>query len=104
MKTVKELTQELRKKEIIGYTSSTYTMINDTLVRVSNHLPKDYNLQENNENLQKLFLIFVESDLTEKQIEKHIESDLYNYEVEYLLIDGSYDFNIDEIFNMIERF
>lgn len=105
MKSVEEITTAIRGKERIGYTTSTYTMVNETLVRVSNHLPKAQNLIENNDGVKKVFLILAETNLTEREIESYIESELEQYfEVEYLLIDESFDFTIEQIFNMIEQF
>jgi hypothetical protein len=105
MKTVEEITTAIRGKERMGYTTSTYTMFGDTLVRVSNHLPKSSNLLEHHEEGTKIFLIFAESDLNERTIEKHIESELEAYfDVEYMIIDDSFDFTTDMIINFIERF
>lgn len=105
MKTVEEITTAIRGKERMGYTTSTYTMFGNTLVRVSNHLPKACNLLEYNERGTKVFLIFAESDLNERTIEKHILTELDEYfEVEYMLIDDFFDFTTENILHFIERF
>jgi len=104
MKTVESITTALRAKELHTYTASTYTMMNDTLVRVSNHLPNSSNISENNEGVERIFLIFAESDLNELQVDKHIEKELYNYEVEYMIINDSFDFSIEDILTFINNF
>lgn len=105
MKTVEEITTAIRGKERMGYTASTYTMFGDTVVRVSNHLPKACNLLEYNERGTKIFLIFAECDLNVRKIEKHIEEELEDYfEVDYMIIDDSFEFTTDMIINFIERF
>ena len=45
-----------------------FEMPNNGLLRVSNHLPKVYNLQENNEGVKRIFLMFTDS-VTEQEVE-----------------------------------
>jgi len=97
MKTVLEIANEIKGLNQTGYCASAYTMVDDVLIRVSNHLPKVYNLQENNEDLKKLFLIFTECNLTEREIERYIETDLHQYEVSYILVQEGDNYDKETI-------
>ena len=83
---------------------SSYKMFDDKLVRVSNHLPNSSNFSNLNEDVERLFLIFVESDLTELKVQKFIESDLSSYEVDYLIIDEENQFTEEQILGFTNRF
>ena len=97
MSTVTEIANEIKGLNQTCYLASAYTMVGDVLVRVSNHLPKVYNLEENNEGVEKLFLIFTECDLTERQIENYIESDLHRYQVSYMLVEEGDNYDRETI-------
>lgn len=103
MKTIAEITAAIREKESFGYKASTYTMIGDVLVRVSNHLPKTYNIHDNNEDVKNIFFVFAESDLSEKQVEDYLNDNLKSYNVDFIIIDDSFDFTANDIFKAINR-
>ena len=103
MKTIAEITEAIRERESFGYKASTYQMIDDVLVRVSNHIPKIWNIQNNNEGQDKFFFIFAESDVTEQEVNDFIESEMSDYDVDFVIIDDSYDFTIEDIIKMINR-
>jgi cellulose biosynthesis protein BcsQ len=103
MKSVIEITEALRQKDMLGYKTSTYQMIDDVLVRVSNHLPQVYNVESNNEGIEKIFFIFAEPDLTQREIESHLEQEFSNNKYDYVLIDDSYDYTREDVLKMINR-
>jgi hypothetical protein len=101
MRTIPEITRELRNTEFINYSgSSTYSMMNDVLVRVSDHLPSPWTM-EYNEGVEKMFFIFAECDLKEGVIQNHLEENYSDIEYDYMIMDGSYDFTIEQILNYI---
>ena len=83
--------------------SSCYFEVGDKVVRISNHLPNTTNFELFNEGANKIFMIFISNDLTEGQIEKFIENEMSENEVDYMLIGE--DFNdVDYISSRINRF
>jgi hypothetical protein len=69
--------------------SSSYFKVENLLVRVANHLPNTTNFEEYNDNQKNVLLVFTDTDLTE-------------YEVEYLIYDEKYC-NVDDIQKKIKR-
>lgn len=75
---------------------SIYLQHEDILVRIANHLPQVANIEAYNEDATKVILVFFESDLntpgcygkilTEYKIQDFIESEMRNFEVEYVII------------------
>jgi hypothetical protein len=103
MKTVLEITEAIRKRDVLGYRASTYQMVGDVLVRISDHLPKVSNIRENNEDEKNIFFIFAESDVTEREATSFFESNLKEYNCDFMIIDDSYDFTIEDILSAINR-
>ena len=54
------------------YSASSYYTLGDKMVRVSDHLPKVYNLEANNEGIKEMFLVFT-SNISDIEIEKCVE-------------------------------
>ena len=75
---------------------SIYLQHEDTLVRIANHLPKVANIEAYHEDETKVILVFFESDLntprcygeilTEYKIQDFIDTEMRNFEVEYIFI------------------
>ena len=65
---------------------------NNTLIRISNHLPNETNFQENNQENERIFLIFTDTNLTEREIENYIEKNMNNYDVNYFIFDDGDNF------------
>jgi hypothetical protein len=104
MNTINEITKAIRNSDFFFNTkSSTYTMVEDVLVRVSDHLPNKYNLISYNEDVQKVFLIFAETELTEREVSNYIDEELRSFDVDYIIIDGSFDYTLDNIKNFINQ-
>ena len=90
MKTINEVTEMITGQGVSTYKASRYTMIDDVLVRVSNHLPNCANFGAENEDVERIFLIFTECELSEREIENYIEEEMGRYIVDYILYDDSY--------------
>lgn len=103
MRTIENITSLVKGNETNWYKSS-YTMVDDKLVRVSNHLPNVSNFKNMNEDCEKIFLIFVESELSEREIQKFIDSEMKSFEVEFLLLNEENDFSDEMIQLFINRF
>lgn len=73
---MKALSNILSNGSILVNKASYYFNINNSTVRVSNHLPNRSNW-ENNENLEEKVFIFINenNDLTDSKIEKHLENE-----------------------------
>jgi|SRR5690554_6926433 len=92
---------------------SIYFQYEDTLVRIANHLPVVANIEAYNEDATKVILVFFESDLnevgcygeilTEKKIQDFIESEMGDFEVEYIFISEENKLD-DYSENLINRF
>ena len=103
MKTIEEVTKALKGSERAKGYCSNYLMIDDVLVRISNHLPNRCNFQENNNGVENIFLIFCESELTERSVEEYIDVELRDYKVGYLIINEEFDFTLENIKHFISE-
>lgn len=76
-----------------GHKASHYYNDGDVMVRVSNHLPEPTNIRQFNPDAEKLYLIFTETELTERQIDAFVNTSLSSYTVEWELIneDNTFD-------------
>lgn len=104
--TTEEITTLLRGKERMGYTASTYTMFDEnTLVRVSNHLPKEVNFWKNEQqNVERVFFIFAESNLNQRQVEKYLEEEFSNYNYDFMIVEEGESYDLDIITHFINNF
>ena len=84
---MKALTNILSDNKILINKASYYFNVNDTTVRVSNHLPNRTNW-ENNENLNNKVFIFINenNDLTDGKIEGYLKNE-FNSDFTYFLFD-----------------
>ena len=84
---MKALTNILSDNKILINKASYYFNVNDTTVRVSNHLPNRTNW-ENNENLNNKVFIFINenNDLTDDKIEIYLKNE-FNSDFTYFLFD-----------------
>ena len=84
---MKALTNILSDNKILINKASYYFNVNDTTVRVSNHLPNRSNW-ENNENLNNKVFIFINenNDLTDGKIEGYLKNE-FNSDFTYFLFD-----------------
>ena len=86
-----EIIEQIKCSSIV-YKASYYFNVEDVTVRVSNHLPKRQNW-ENNENQDKALFIFTELEMNEYQIEKYLETEFSDITFNYMLVE--YTFNQD---------
>ena len=84
---MKALTNILSDNKILINKASYYFNVNDTTVRVSNHLPNRTNW-ENNENLNNKVFIFINenNDLSDDKIEGYLKNE-FNSDFAYFLFD-----------------
>jgi|CXWK01.1.fsa_nt_gi hypothetical protein len=84
---MKNLASILSNNNILVNKSSYYFNVNNSTVRVSNHLPNRSNW-ENNENLEEKVFIFINenNDLTDSKIENYLLNE-FGKEVTYFLFD-----------------
>ena len=80
-----EIIEKINPKNLV-YKASYYYNIDDITVRVSNHLPKISNWQENNNNEKAIFIFTDEIAMTESQIEKYLESEFSDISFQYAII------------------
>lgn len=94
-------------KENQNCKNSYYAIYNDvTLLRVSNHLPRVYYIDET-EGIKNVVLVIVSDKITKREIEAFISSEMRNYNVDYYLIseeDGFSEFDVRDIKNSINYF
>ena len=85
---MKALVEKLMSKEIGVIKTSYYLNINDTTVRISNHLPNRCNW-ENNENLENKLFVFINEngDLNDVKIEQHLLKEFDRHYNEFILFD-----------------
>jgi hypothetical protein len=84
------------KNQLFGTTynakSSYYVDFNGICVRVSDHLPQSHNIKNNHEEGEKIFFLFTDCELTDFQIQKHLESILKNdYQYDYAIFENGDD-------------
>lgn len=85
-----------------GYKSSFYVDYNGICVRVSDHLPQEHNVRNNHEHGSKIFFLFTDCDLTDTQIQNHLEKTLgTDFEYDYAIFEEGDD--IDFIKRYISR-
>lgn len=103
--TIEQITTAIRGKERMTYTTSTYTMVGDVLVRVSNHLPKECNFYENNQQeVSRVFFIFAECNLSQKEVETYLEKEFSNYNFDFMIVEENDDYPIEVINHFIQNF
>lgn len=99
-------------KEIKGtdvtYMSSYYFAKENKLVRISNHAPKHYNIDNNNEGVNEILLVFVDSNLSENEMQvicDDLSSDL-NIDVDYTFFDENDEYmnDVEQLKNTVNRF
>ena len=85
---------------------SLYFQSNNKLVRFSDHKAKYYNVIENNSNTDELLLIFVNSNLSEIEMQKNCEeiSNELNISVEYNYYSDEENTDIDYLKTFINTF
>jgi len=79
--------------------SSNYFTVNNHIVRVANHLPNVINFEEYNSGVTNIILVFVAVD--ERKIQKFIETEMSEYNVDYFIIEDESDIEYANI--MIKR-
>lgn len=82
-----EIIEKINPSNLV-YKASYYYKIDDITVRVSNHLPKAYNWDENNNGDKALFIFTDEIGMTEMQIEKYLENEFSDISFQYAIIDN----------------
>jgi hypothetical protein len=85
---MKALVNQLSGNSAIVNKSSYYFNTSSATVRVSNHLPKRSNWEENQNFSDKIFIFINENnDLNESKIEKYLESEFHNDYNYFFLFD-----------------
>jgi hypothetical protein len=103
--TIEEITTAIRGKERMTYTTSTYTMVDDVLVRISNHLPKECNFYEyDQQNVNRVFFIFAECNLTQREIESYLEKEFANYNFDFMIVEENDEYSIEILKHFIQNF
>jgi hypothetical protein len=80
-----EIIEKINPSNLV-YKASYYFNLDDITVRVSNHLPKFSNWQENNNNEKGIFIFTDEIAMTESQIEKYLENEFSDISFQYAII------------------
>jgi hypothetical protein len=88
MITTKEIANLINGGNALVEKASYYFNVNDTTIRVSNHLPNRSNW-ENNENSENAIFVFVGLEMNETQIEKYLSNE-FSFDFQYFLIDENY--------------
>lgn len=88
---MKTLASKLSNNNILVNKASFYFNINNSTIRVSNHLPNRTNWS-NNENLEEKVFIFINenNDLNDSIIENYLTNE-FNSEFTYFLFDNEED-------------
>lgn len=84
---MKAISQLLSNKSLLVNRTSYYFNVNNATVRVSNHLPKRSNWEEN-ENLEEKVFIFINenNDLTDANVIKYLTNE-FSDDFTYFLFD-----------------
>ena len=93
MKTTYQIAEEISGQNQIR-SASCYFTINETLVRVANHLPNVANFSEFNEDAKDIILVFVNDDrsqVTDNEVENFIEREMGDFNVNYFIVNEEDD-------------
>lgn len=84
---MKALASKLSNNNILVNKASYYFNVNNSTIRVSNHLPNRCN-SENNENLAEKVFIFINenNDLTDQKVINYLDNE-FSFEYTYFLFD-----------------
>lgn len=88
MKSTKEIADLISGNKTLVERSSYYFNVNDTTVRVSNHLPNSSNWS-NNENLENAIFVFVGLEMDEMEIEKYLSNE-FSFDFQFFIIEENY--------------
>ncbi|AZA91157.1 Uncharacterised protein [Chryseobacterium nakagawai] len=87
---------------------SFYHRQGNKLVRFADHNAKHYNIEENNEGIEELLLVYVNANLSEKEMQNNVAEleDELNISVDYIYFDDEdkYANDINFIKDRIEFF
>jgi len=88
-----------RKKTFANYQSSVYFFKDGVNYRISNHLPKDYNLKDNHDIENEKFMFVFTSDIKEKewQIKEYLENIFDNGNFDFYLLDDAENISQSDI-------
>lgn len=96
MKTIKDIFNETLNESVL-VEKSLYFKSDNKVVRFSDHISKIHNLEENNDGVEEILFVFVNSGLSEGKIEEscnEIESELNLSFCEYQIWeDDNCDYN-----------
>jgi hypothetical protein len=82
-----ELIEKINPSNLV-YKASYYYNVDDITVRVSNHLPKAYNWEENNNSNKAVFIFTDEINMTESEVEKYLEREFPEMLFQYAIIEN----------------
>lgn len=95
--TAKDIFNQITNQNALVNTSSYYFENNNTLIRVSDHLPKYYNILENNKDIEKIVLVLVDCNISDNELENYIselEKDIENCEIQGHIINNQEDLDL----------
>ncbi len=88
MTAVNKITEWISRNIDNGFIGkSNYLEIDNVLVRISNHLPNINNIEAYNEDVEKVLLVFFSNDVSESEITNFIDSEMRDYDAEYIIIE-----------------
>ena len=105
MRTAKDIFNEVTEGKAL-VNSSLYLEKGDKLVRFSNHKCNWKNVEIYNENTNEVFLVFVNADVDELEIQDNVENLQNNLDifVDYVIFNEEDENDIDYVKAMVEKF
>lgn len=96
------LKNEIFGTEQFGYKSSLYVDYKGMTVRISDHLPQDHNIKNQNEEGSKVFFIFTDCDFSYEEAESYLEKKIGSFlNYDFVIYEEGDD--IEMIKRLIER-